>query len=552
MAPQVLDSPIFLSTHLAGPRERRMALAVVLVSTFIFIVAVPFAHTQLAAVWPFIPIYESALAINDLITAVLLISQVVILRSRALLVLAAGYLFSALMAVPHMLSFPDLFAPGGAMGAGAQTTAWLYFLWHGGFPLAVIGYALMKDRNGSSTWLFGRVAPTIALAIVGIVAIVAAFTLLATKGHALLPAVMDRNQYTSAQMLVATVTWMASLAALGVVWWRRPHSVLDLWLMVVMCAWIFDIALAAVFNHARFDLGFYAGRIYGLAAASFVLCVMLLETGALYARAARALERDRLERERRLNEVQAELIHLARVSELGQMASGLAHEVNQPLAALGSYLRASQRLIEQGDVRKASAALELACEQADRAGQIIMRLRSFVKKSKTARQVESLFAVIEEVLELALISPEGKRTTATSRLDPEAVSAYIDKIQIQQVLLNLTRNAVEAMARSPRRELLITTSLSDESLIEVMVADTGPGLAPEVREKLFQPFVTTKSTGMGVGLSICHAIVETHGGRMWVEDNPGGGTVFRFTVPRAGSAGYADVQQPQAAAANMI
>jgi signal transduction histidine kinase len=551
MAPQMLNSPIFLSAQPAGLRERRMALAVVLTSTLTFLIATPFARVQLAEVWPFIPIYESALAINDLITAVLLISQVVILRSRPLLVLAAGYVFSALMAVPHMLSFPDLFAPGGAIGAGVQTTAYLYFFWHTGFPLAVIGYALIKHQDRTRAWLCGTVASTIALVIAGIVVIVAALTLLATKGHALLPAVMDRNNYTSAEILVATMTWMTSLAAVIVVWWRRPHSVLDLWLMVVMCAWIFDVALSAVLNHGRFDLGFYAGRIYGLAAASFVLCVMLVETGALYARAARAFEQDRLERERRLNEVQAELIHLARVSELGQMTSALAHEVNQPLAALASYLRASQRLIEQGDVIKASAALEFASEQAERAGQIIMRLRSFVKKSATARQVEDLSSVVEEVLELALISPEGKRTSASARLDPDAASAYIDKIQIQQVLLNLARNAVEAMARSARRELRITTARCDESLIAIAVADTGPGLASEVREKLFQPFVTTKATGMGVGLSICHAIVEAHGGRMWVEDNPGGGTVFRFTVPMATPASSAEVQERGRAAASI-
>src|SRR5262249_1571006 len=161
----------------------RMALAVVLASTSIFLIAAPFARVQLAEVWPFIPSYESALAINDLITAVLLISQVVILRSRPLLLLAAGYVFSALMAVPHMLSFPDLFASGGAIGAGAQTTAYFYFFWHTGFPLAVIGYALIKDEDRPRAWLYGSVASTIALVIAGIVVIVAALTLLATKGH---------------------------------------------------------------------------------------------------------------------------------------------------------------------------------------------------------------------------------------------------------------------------------------------------------------------------------------------------------------------------------
>jgi two-component system sensor kinase FixL len=312
---------------------------------------------------------------------------------------------------------------------------------------------------------------------------------------------------------------------------RRPHSVLDLWLMVLMCAWQFDITLSVMLNAGRFDLGFYVGRIYGFLAASFVLVVMLIETGALYARAARSFELDRLERERKLIEVQSELIHLARLSELGQMISALVHEVSQPLAALRNYLRASQRLIEHGDPVKANAALDLANEQAHRAGQIIVGLRAFAKRSKTTRQVENLDIVIEEVLELGLVSPEGKRMAVTTRLDPLANSAYIDKIQIQQVLLNLIRNAAEAMAKCSRCELLITTSRPDANLIEIGITDTGPGLAPHVRERLFQPFVTTKIDGLGIGLSICQAIIEAHGGRIWTANNPDGGTAFYFTVP---------------------
>jgi hypothetical protein len=147
MASDVVEPRIFLSTQPAGPRERRMALAVVMISAAIFAMTAPFARVKLAEVWAFIPIYESSLAINDLITAVLLVSQVAILRSRALLVLAAAYFFTALMVVPHLLSFPGVFAPGGVINAGPQTTAWLYFFWHGGFPLAVIAYALLKDQN---------------------------------------------------------------------------------------------------------------------------------------------------------------------------------------------------------------------------------------------------------------------------------------------------------------------------------------------------------------------------------------------------------------------
>jgi signal transduction histidine kinase len=533
MAPHVGVPRIFLSTQMAGPRERRLALMVVLVSVAIFAAAAPFARVPLPRIWAFIPIYQSALIINDLITAVLLISQIGILRSRGLLVLAGGYLFSALMAGLHGLSFPGLFAPEGLIGGGFQTTAWLHIFWHAGFPLAVIAYVLLNDGNAGDRSQIVRVGPAIAVAVAAVIGLVAGLTLVATAGHAWLPIVSVSDHHTAATNVAVTVISILCLIALTAVWRRRPHSVLDLWLMVLICAWQFDVALSVMLNAERFDFGFYAGRIYGLSAASFVLIVMLIETGALYARAARSFEIDRLERERELNEVQSELIHLARLNELGQMISALAHEVSQPLAALGNYLRATQRLIEQGDSIKACAAIDVATEQVHRADQIISNLRAFAKRGKTARQAERLAAVIEEVLELALLSPEGRRMAVTIRIDPQATYADIDKIQIQQVLLNMIRNAAEAMATCPRSELLITTSRAEEGLIEISILDTGPGLAGAVLEKLFQPFVTTKADGMGIGLSICQAIIEAHGGRIWTSHKPDGGTAFHFTVPLA-------------------
>jgi len=300
-----------------------------------------------------------------------------------------------------------------------------------------------------------------------------------------------------------------------------------------MCAWSFDVALSSVLNAARFDLGFYAGRLYGLLAASFVLIVLLLETSALYGRAARAFRIELRDRERRLRELQAELVHLARVSEMGQMVSALAHEVNQPLSAIGTYIRAGQLFTEQRESEKGRAAFQNAAEQATRAAQILQRLRRFLAKEKSERKPEKLATVIDEVRALALIGArdQGIKIKIKLRLDPAVAEAVIDKIQIQQVLLNLTRNAIEAMAAGPRREIVIATSMLADRMLEISVADTGPGLAEAVRARLFQPFLTTKTDGMGVGLSICRTIVEAHGGRMWATDNLGGGTVFHLTVP---------------------
>ncbi len=238
---------------------------------------------------------------------------------------------------------------------------------------------------------------------------------------------------------------------------------------------------------------------------------------------------ERQDRERRLSELQSELIHVSRLNELGQMVSALAHEVNQPLTAMTNYVGGMRRLLAAGDQQGAERAMERIAEQADRARQIIQRLRNLVKKSEGGRRVEKLTRVIEEASALALVGI-GQGLKLNIRVAADAAEAVIDKIQIQQVLLNLMRNAAEAMAGSARRELSITTARLGD-MIEISVADTGPGLPELVRARLFEPFVTTKPNGMGVGLSVCRAIAEAHGGELRAEDAEGGGTIFRLTVP---------------------
>jgi signal transduction histidine kinase len=285
MARELADErPLFLSTLPAGDRERRLALIVVAVSAAIFAVAAPFAKVQLTPVWAFIPIYESALVATHLITAVLLLGQFIFLRSRALLVLAGGYLFIAFIAVAHALTFPGLFAPTGLLGAGPQSTAWLYMFWHGGFPLFVVAYALLKgsrDEANQTRWPAGI---AILVSVAAVIVIVCGLTLLATTAQQALPAIMQGNRYTPAMTAVVSTVWVLSVVAVVFLWRQRPHTVLDLWLMVVMCAWFFDVALSAVLNAGRFDIGFYAGRIYGLLAATFVLMMLLIENSVLYRR----------------------------------------------------------------------------------------------------------------------------------------------------------------------------------------------------------------------------------------------------------------------------
>ncbi len=242
---------------------------------------------------------------------------------------------------------------------------------------------------------------------------------------------------------------------------------------------------------------------------------------------------ERRQTEQRLQELQAELIHMSRFTALGEMASTLAHELNQPLTAVANYLKGGRRLLEDGqsnNIPMAREAMERAAEQALRAGQIIRRLREFVARGESERQVENLAKLIEEASALALVGAKETGVRVSFAFDSRAEFVLADRIQVQQVLLNLMRNAVEAMQEMTNRELTVSTKQLDNETVRVDVADTGPGIAPEIADQLFQPFITTKRQGMGVGLSISRTIIESHGGRLWAEPNAGGGTVFRLTL----------------------
>jgi two-component system sensor kinase FixL len=238
----------------------------------------------------------------------------------------------------------------------------------------------------------------------------------------------------------------------------------------------------------------------------------------------------------RLQELQSELVHVSRLSAMGEMASALAHELNQPLSAISNYMKGSRRLLAtstDANAPKIEAALDRAAEQAIRAGDIIRRLRNFVAREASEKRVESLSKLIEEAGALGLTGAREQGVFLRFNLDPTCDLVLADRVQIQQVLVNLFRNALEAMAASSHRELIASNVRAADDMIEIAVSDTGPGFADDAVANLFQPFFTTKETGMGVGLSISRTIIETHGGRMWAETNKSGGATFRFTLPAA-------------------
>jgi two-component system sensor kinase FixL len=241
---------------------------------------------------------------------------------------------------------------------------------------------------------------------------------------------------------------------------------------------------------------------------------------------------ERQQTERRLHELQDGLLHVSRVRSMGQMAAALAHELNQPLTATANYVRAAVRLLAlpEPDLERIREAMNHTVEQTLRSGEIIRRLRSFVTRGEVARQPESIAQLIEEASALALIGAKERGVKVLISMDPNLPAASVDRVQIQQVLLNLIRNALEAMVSCEVRELAITASVREDHVL-VSVTDSGSGISPEIEARLFQPFVTTKAEGMGIGLSVCRTIVEAHGGVLWRERNSGGGSAFHFTVP---------------------
>lgn len=244
---------------------------------------------------------------------------------------------------------------------------------------------------------------------------------------------------------------------------------------------------------------------------------------------------ERQESELRLQDLQSELAHVGRVSEMGTLASSLAHELNQPLTAVANYCESARDLMEGGvddeTIALVREALDEATKQTLRAGEIVRRLRDYISHGALELRPESVARLVREANALALVGSRENGIEVQVDLDAESDTVFVDRIQIQQVLVNLIRNAIDATIDSPVRSIVISTVGEPKGFVTFGIDDTGSGISEEVAAQLFQPFITTKEKGMGIGLSICRTIVEAHGGRIWFESARPSGTSFRFTVP---------------------
>ena len=510
-----------ISTLPPGPGLKRLALTAVAFLAVICLFSLLFLrNVQLARLDVFVPVLDTSLFLLDLITAALLFAHFSVLGSRALLVLASGYLFTGLIIVSHGLTFPGAFSPTGLLGAGVQTSNYLQIFWRAGLPSFAIAYALLKDTELPGQAAGHSVRRHILASIAIVLAIVCGLTWLATAGAGLLPDIMIDQQK---RIWPADAPFIIPLevAALALVW-RRRRSVLDSWLLVVLCAWLMSSILAATTND-RFSLPWYESRIYGLLASSFVLFGLLLQMTALYMQFALSIAAQQRERENRLMEMDAAL-------------ALVSHEISQPLTAISINGRAGLRQLAQA--RPDPDALGEIFKDIDRdchrIGEIIRSIRALFKHETHANEEIDIVGLIEGTLRLVRYDLEGNGIVIGAELNRELPAVLGNRVQLQQVFLNLIGNAIDALKRVQirRRLLRIRADIDDSgNAIVVTVEDSGPGVEAKIGDRIFDPFVTTKPRGMGLGLSICRIIVSAHGGQLSATPVSPQGTAFRLLLP---------------------
>jgi PAS domain S-box-containing protein len=667
MARYPTDAETWLLSLPPTRRQTQSVIAVAICQIAGLALLVPFAAVQVRQINGFIPVVEGIEFVSNLVTSVLLLSQFAIHRPSALLILGCGYLLSALIIIPYALSFPGAFSPLALPGAGLQTTAWLAWFWHIPFAMALLGYGLMRNKKSKPGLARGSSFAVIVLSVSLVFALAGALVLLATAGMDFLPALFaDSVRRLPANTLmdhsVAAVTLLVCVSALAALWFR-PRSVLDQWLMIVALSIILEVGIIVFLSSKRFDVGFYAGRLFSLVTSTVVVIVLLVETMRLYADVARfnesrirrlvdsniigvlignpdgpvreanqaflrivgydqadvaegRLRRTELtpaewhdrdaravaemrttgtaqpfekeyirkdgsrvpvlvggatldergdavvvfavdltelkraeaaarESDRRYHQIQIELARAQRVVTLGQLSASITHEISQPLS--GIEINAGTCLLmlaaDPPNVAGAQETARRAIRDANRAGEIVSRLRALFARRTTSTEIMNLNEAVREVISLLRDELQKDRVDLQSELAENLPTVRGDRIQLQQVLLNLIQNAADAMrgVDDRARQLVVTTSKMEPGSVLVAVRDTGPGIHPANLERVFDAFYTTKTDGLGMGLAVCRTIIGAHRGRLWATSAAPYGATFQFTLPIEGD-GTRDAQ----------
>lgn len=501
-----------------SPRQNLLAGGLIALLLGALAVTVPYARQPTIGTEPFVAAYAAAIFIIELTAAALLFSQFAIQRSLAILLLAAGFLFSGLLTIPWALTFPGVFAAL-SIGQDLQAAATIAALRRLSFPLFVIAYALIGRRP----W-YGHTGRALAGTVIATtIAALACSLVIVTNVTTLPPFMADARSvarlwgYVPAAALALYVGGLAALAL-------RKRSTLDLWLMVLLFTLLIEIVLVSYLSAAvRLSAGWWAGRIYGLISAGVVLLALLSEATTVHARLARAEIAERRARQNRLTAIEA-------------LSASIAHEVNQPLASMVTNASAGLRWLDrtQPEIGEIRAALERIVADGHRANRIVAGIRAMFVQPTQERAPLDLNRMIAATLKQLAGDVRLARIEVTTEFEGELPLVIGNALQLEQVLCNLIDNAVDAMCATPGdRFLTLSSRQQPHGEVLVAIADNGSGLAEAERDRIFEPFFTTKPNGMGMGLMFCRTVIEAHGGRLWASDNRPRGTILQFTLPAA-------------------
>ena len=507
-------------------RQQRLALAIIGLLFFGFAAIAPFAAKQAVQVGSFVPTVQAIIFVTNLITAVLLFSQFSILGLRELLLLASGYLFSALIVIPHALSYPGAFAPKGLLGSGIQATPWLYTFWHFGFSAVVLGYACLLNTNSKKLFIHNSGMPAICLSTGIVVTLVCALTWSVAAKEEYLPRLLANDvDFTPLTNYVGTIPLATSVLAFLVLWFRR-RSVLDLWVAVAIFATVVEQAVSCLFIVSRYSVGAYAVRTFSVIVSTIVLSAMLSEFVRVYASLVRTNQMLRRERESKLTNVAAAV-------------AALAHEIRQPLTAISANSSAARRFLARGpaDIERVEGILDNIGKASLRADEVIEGVKALFRRTNPELQSIDVNDLVIEALQVIAKELADCSITVDTQLTSELPRIMGHKGQLQEVILNLVQNSIDAMrtVTAKPRMLYVRTEPHGRDAIAISVEDTGPGIEEKTLSSVFDAFVTTKTKGMGLGLAISQGIVERHDGRITAMFGvKGGGARFEIILPIKG------------------
>ena len=503
-------------------RQRWSVLVVAAILLIAFGTLAPFANTAVQRFAAFVPLMAAVISITNLITSIFLFAHFSIYRSVALLVLASGYLFTAMIVIANALTIPGVFAPTVIHDAGLQSAPWLYCLWHTAFPAVLLIYAWLKDEKRAQRVMNASVGFSIGTVVAITSGLACGMILFAILGHDLLPPLLQsRGSYTQLTPYVLTFGLVLCAIAFAVLWARRD-SVLDYWLLIVALSLMSELAFSLL-GGGRASLGAYANRIFSLVTSTTILVLLLAEMTRAYAQLARSNAMLQAERNNKLMNLEA-------------VVASISHEIKQPLGAIAVSGSAALRFLERTppDLEEVRAGLNLMVEESYRASEVFDNLRALFGRTSGGHEPVDVNEITLEVLHILGGELKDRSITTRTELMSERPLIMGHRGQLQEVLLNLVRNAIEAMnaVKDGSRVLEVRTERASDQIV-VAVEDSGPGIDPKKLDGIFDAFVSTKPQGMGLGLAICRMIIDRHGGQLSAWPGKKKRAVFQFILPTA-------------------